>query len=232
MLNKKKIILIVDDEQDILEFVSYNLKREGYIVNMANNGKTAIELARKLQPDMILLDLMMPEMDGIEVCQHIRSVPEIKHTLIAMLTARAEVYSQIAGFEAGADDYILKPIKPKLLLSRINAILKRANSSHTSEPETNKNLRDFGNLFIDLEKHQVMVDQKEVNLPKKEFLLLTLLSSKPFRVFSREEIYNHIWGQEVFVSDRTIDVYIRKIREKVGQDRVKTVKSVGYRFEP
>jgi two-component system alkaline phosphatase synthesis response regulator PhoP len=227
----KKSILVVDDEHDILEFLSYNLKREGFLVDTANNGKIALELVKQLKPDVVLLDVMMPEMDGIEVCDQIRKTPGISKTLIAMLTARAEVYSQIAGFEAGADDYILKPIKPKLLISRIKALLKRASYPESDHQKQSQAQRDFGNLLIDLEKHKVVVDSVDVELPKKEFLLLSLLTSKPSKVFSRDEIYDHIWGDDVFVSDRTIDVYIRKLREKIGQDRIKTIKSVGYRFE-
>lgn len=231
MTNPKNTVLVVDDEIDIVEFVSYNLKREGFEVLTAYNGRSAVEMAKSHHPDLILLDVMMPEMDGIEVCDQIRKMPEISNTLIAMLTARAEVYSQIAGFDAGADDYIIKPIKPKLLVSRIKALIKRSSNSNSDKMKESGNLRDFGNLLIDIEKHRVVIDKSEVTLPKKEFLLLSLLSSKPSRVFSRQEIYDHIWGDEVFVSDRTIDVYIRKLREKIGQDRIKTIKSVGYRFE-
>jgi two-component system alkaline phosphatase synthesis response regulator PhoP len=231
MNNQQKSILIVDDEQDILEFVSYNLKREGFIVNTASNGKVAVELTKQLRPDLVLLDVMMPQMDGIEVCEEIRRTPEINNTLIAMLSARSESYSQIAGFDAGADDYMIKPIRPKVLVSRIKALLKRPYGISPQEYQSVPVVRDFGGLFIDIEKHQVIVDSKNIVLPKKEFLLLSLLTSKPSRVFSRQEIYDHVWGDDVYVCERTIDVYIRKLREKIGQDRIKTIKSVGYSFE-
>lgn len=231
MKHQDKNILIVDDEEDILEFVSYNLKREGFKITTANNGRKAVELAKKIKPDLILLDVMMPEMDGIEVCEVVRRTPEISKTVIAMLTARAESYSQIAGFDAGADDYIIKPIRPKVLISRIKALLKRASYTTVGELEpTSETTRDFGDFSIDIEKHKVLINKNEVDFPKKEFSLLSLLTSKPEKVFTRDEIYSHVWGQDV-VCDRTIDVYIRKIREKIGQDRIKTIKSVGYRFQ-
>ncbi len=230
MDNRKTKILIVDDEQDILEFVSYNLKREGFIVDTVSNGKKALDMAKKMHPDLILLDVMMPGMDGIEVCEEIRRTPEIRHILIAMLSARAESYSQIAGFDAGADDYMIKPIRPKVLVSRIKALLKRPYPHNGVEIVTTETLRNFGDLLIDVEKHRVLVKSKEINLPKKEFMLLSLLTSRPSRVFSRDEIYNYVWGKDVYVCDRTIDVYIRKLREKIGQERIKTIKSVGYSF--
>ena len=226
-----KTILIVDDEQDILEFVSYNLKQEGFRVHTATNGKIAIELAKQLHPDVILLDVMMPEMDGIATCEEIRKTPGIRDTLIAMLSARSESYTQIAGLEAGADDYMVKPIRPKLLVSRVKALLKRPDHSKSVEDSKNQSFRWFGDLRIDLEKHHVSVAEEIMNLPKKEFQLLTLLSSVPGKVFTRGEIYDHVWGEDIVVSDRTIDVYIRKLREKIGQGRITTVKSVGYRFE-
>lgn len=230
MEKQDKSILIVDDEQDILEFVSYNLKREGFNVDAVNNGKAALEMAKKVRPDLILLDVMMPGMDGIEVCEEIRRTPEISHILIAMLSARAESYSQIAGFDAGADDYMIKPIRPKVLVSRIKALLKRPHHETVVMNNRVEDVRDFGDLLIDIEKHRVAVKSKDVSLPKKEFMLLSLLTSKPSRVFSRDEIYTHVWGEDVYVCDRTIDVYIRKLREKIGQDRIKTIKSVGYSF--
>ncbi len=228
-MNGDTSILLVDDEQDILEFVSYNLKREGFRIYTANNGRKALEVAKDVKPDLILLDVMMPEMDGIEVCDVIRRTPEIDKTVIAMLTARDESYSQIAGFEAGADDYIIKPIRPKVLISRIKALLKRTSYSGASI-QNSQDLREFGKLVIDISKHKVVVDKREVDFPKKEFSLLTLLTSKPEKVFTRDEIYHHVWGEDV-VCDRTIDVYIRKLREKIGNDMIKTIKSVGYRFE-
>ncbi|MEX0981253.1 MAG: response regulator transcription factor [Bacteroidales bacterium] len=231
MDSRKTKILIVDDEQDILEFVSYNLKREGFHVDTVSNGKKALDIAKKMHPDLILLDVMMPGMDGIEVCEEIRRTPEIRHILIAMLSARAESYSQVAGFEAGADDYMIKPIRPKVLVSRIKALLKRPHPENGREIVRTEAVRNFGDLLIDIEKHRVLLKSKEINLPKKEFMLLSLLTSKPSRVFSRDEIYNHVWGKDVYVCDRTIDVYIRKLREKIGQERIKTIKSVGYSFE-
>ncbi len=224
-------ILIVDDDEDIVEFVTYNLKREGFKVNYARNGREAIEIAGSFQPHLILLDIMMPEMDGIETCEEIRSNPKLSDTLIAFLTARSEDYSQIAGFNAGADDFISKPIRPKVLTSRIKALLKRYSSSRSKINNEEIEEKDFGNLVIDKDRHLITVSGKEIELPKKEFNLLLLLTSKPSRVFTREEIFDHIWGTEVFVSDRTIDVYIRKLREKIGVERIKTIKGVGYKFE-
>lgn len=227
----KHSILVVDDENDILEFISYNLRSEGFVVNTANNGRTALDLSRRLKPDLILLDVMMPEMDGIEVCEEIRRTPDISNVLIVMFSARSESYSQIAGLEAGADDYLVKPIRPKVLTSRIKSMLKRSYHLSDTGGKVVHDKRDFGNLLIDIEKHLVVLDQKEVFLPKKEFTLLSLLTSKPKKVFTRDEIYQHVWGDDVYVCDRTIDVYIRKLREKLGVDRIKTIKSVGYSFE-
>jgi two-component system, OmpR family, alkaline phosphatase synthesis response regulator PhoP len=224
-------ILIVDDEQDILEFVSYNLRKEGFQVFIANDGPLAIKLAREIKPHLILLDIMMPGMDGIETCSLIREIPELKHAIIAFLTARSEDYSQIAGFTAGADDFISKPVRPKVLISRINALLRRSAPNDTLIEKIDQPRKLFGNIEIDFEKYLVKVDDIEINLPKKEFVLLQLLSSRPAKVFTREEIFDHIWGNETFVGDRTIDVYIRKLREKLGQERIKTIKGVGYRFE-
>ncbi|MCF8346070.1 MAG: response regulator transcription factor [Bacteroidales bacterium] len=231
MSNRKKSILIVDDEQDILEFLSYNLSRENYRVNTACNGKEAVEMALEVNPDLILLDLMMPEMDGIEVCQVIRKNKDIGNTLIAILSARAESYSQIAGFEAGADDYIVKPIRPRLLISRVNALLKRSSEKVDKAIIPDDDIRIFGNLLIDIGKHLIVVDKKDIMLPNKEFRLLKLLTSIPSKVFTRDEIYQFVWGENVYVCERTIDVYIRKLREKIGQNRIKTIKSVGYSFE-
>lgn len=223
-------ILIVDDEPDILEFLSYNLKKEGFQIYTSTNGKKALSLACEIQPHLILLDIMMPEMDGIEMCERIRETPEIKDCIVAFLTARTEDYSQIAGFEAGGDDYIAKPIKPKLLVSRLNALLKRY-ISNTPKYSVQEPQLTLGNIIIDSEKYVVILDGKEVYLPKKEFELLKLLTSKPSKVFTRDEIFDFIWGDETFVGDRTLDVYIRKLREKLGDDLIKTIKGVGYKFE-
>lgn len=228
---KHNKILIVDDEEDIVEFISYNLKKEGFKVNSANNGKSAIEIAKSTKPDLILLDIMMPEMDGIEACEEIRNIPELSGTMIAFLSARSEEYSQLAGFNAGADDFISKPVRPKVLTSRIKALLKRYSVSRTVASQHQEKEVETGKLVVDRERFLIVLEGEEIELPKKEFNLLSLLASKPSRVFTREEIFDHIWGSEVYVSDRTIDVYIRKIREKIGAERIKTVKGVGYKFK-
>lgn len=222
-------LLLVDDEPDILEFVGYNLKKEGYTVYTANNGAEGVELAKKHKPQLVLLDVMMPGMDGIETCDIMRSTPELKDIIIAFLTARGEDYSQVAGFEAGADDYITKPIKPKVLLSRLKALLRR--QGNQGEAGSSEHALDQGKLVIDTEKYQVIYDGKVLDLPRKEFELISLLSSKPGKVFPREEIMNRIWGNEVVVGGRTIDVHIRKIREKIGDKTIKTIKGVGYKFD-
>lgn len=219
-------ILIVDDELDILEFLSYNLKKEGYQVFTAPGGDEAIAIAKKELPHLVLLDVMMPGLDGIEVCRELRSAPGLNDVIIAFLTARSEDYSHIAGFDAGADDYINKPIKPRVLISRIKALLRRYPTGKEGE-----SVIDVGGLKIDRESYLVINDGKEINLPRKEFELLSLLASKPGKVFAREEILNRVWGDEVIVGDRTIDVHIRKLREKIGEDFIKTVKGVGYKFE-
>jgi two-component system alkaline phosphatase synthesis response regulator PhoP len=224
-------ILVVDDEEDIVEFVSYNLKREGFRVNTARNGKEAIEKANAFQPHLILLDIMMPEMDGIEACEEIRTNPVLSDTLIAFLSARSEDYSQIAGYNAGGDDYISKPIRPKVLTSKIKALLKRYAHRQEENKKATAPGNTFGDLIVDRDRYLIIVNGKEIELPKKEFKLLSLLTSRPSMVFTREEIFDKIWGSEVFVSDRTIDVYIRKIREKIGAERIKTIKGVGYKFE-
>lgn len=225
----KYTILLVDDEEDILEFISYNLKREGFNVYTARNGEEAIQQATKYSPHLIILDVMMPEMDGIVACEEIRKIPSLKGCIIAFLTARGEDYSQIAGFEAGADDYITKPIRPKVLISRVKALLKR-HDSHSVEPVEDKNILKISDLIIDKEKYLLIKDSKEMILPRKEFELLSLLVSKSGKVFTREEIYNTVWGDNVIVGDRTIDVHIRKLREKIGSDHIKTLKGVGYKF--
>ena len=217
-------ILLVDDEHDILEFLGYNLRREGYEVFTANNGREAILAALQHKPHLILLDIMMPEMDGIETCIEMRSHPELGETVIAFLTARGEDYSQIAGFEAGGDDYITKPVKPRVLLTRIWALLKRAGKP--SRADTMKKEE----LTIDRERYLVIVKGKEITVPRKEFELLTLLMEKPGKVFTREEIFHKVWGDNIIVGDRTIDVHIRKLREKIGDKFITTVKGVGYKF--
>lgn len=223
-------ILLVDDEPDILEFISYNLKKAGYNVSLASTGKEAVAKAREIIPHLILLDVMMPEMDGIETCEELRSYPELKNTIIAFLTARSEDYSQIAGFEAGGDDYIAKPIKPKVLQSRIKALLKRfVEPTYTTSPITEKQASK-NELIIDKERYIVIKNNKELSLPKKEFELLALLVSKPDKVFTRDDIFNIVWGDNIIVGDRTIDVHIRKLREKIGDKYIKTIKGVGYKF--
>ncbi len=224
-------ILLVDDDPDILEFLAYNLAREGFEINKAMNGKDGIELARKIHPHLILLDVMMPEMDGIETCQQMRSIVGLERTVIAFLTARGEDYSQIAGFEAGADDYITKPIKPKVLISRINALLKRYDKlTGGGSSVTSENRFKRGDILIDREKYLIEIKEKELVLPRKEFELLLLLSSKPGKVFTRDEIFTNVWGDDVIVGDRTIDVHIRKLREKIGEKHIDTVKGIGYKF--
>lgn len=219
-------ILVVDDELDILEFVGYNLRKEGYTVLTANNGLTAIEIAKEKTPDLVILDVMMPDMDGIETCERMRAIPKLTNTIITFLTARSEDYSQIAGLEAGADDYITKPIRPKVLLSRVKALLRRRVFS-----DDFSNILELGDIIIDKEKHTVLYKNLKVELAKKEFKLLELLTSKPGKVFTRQEILENVWGLEVVVGDRTIDVHIRKLREKINDQYIKTVKGVGYKFE-
>ena len=223
-------ILLVDDEPDVLEFIEYNLKKEGYEVYTTQNGTDAIQKAKEVTPHLILLDVMMPEMDGVETCEEMRKDAELQNTIIAFLTARGEDYSQIAGFEAGGDDYITKPIKPKVLLSRIKALLKRyQDKSREKEEESNAIIR-MKDLVIDKDKYLVIKGEKDLFLPKKEFELLLLLISKPDKVFTRDEIFYSVWGDNVIVGDRTIDVHIRKLREKIGDEHIKTVKGVGYKY--
>ena len=217
-------ILIVDDEPDIVELLDYHLTKEGYKTKTSHNGKEALEVAKDFLPDLILLDLMMPEMDGIETCVEIRETPQLKGTLVALLTARAEDYSQIAGFDSGADDYITKPIKPRVLVSRIKALLRRKDNQKSESV-------DNADLYIDTEKYVVFLKGNEIILPKKEFELLALLFSKPGNVFTREVILNKVWGDDIIVGDRTIDVHIRKLREKLGDSYIKTVKGVGYKLK-
>lgn len=229
MNNKDFRILLVDDEPDILEFLSYNINKEGYEVHTAQNGKEAIEKAKKINPHLILLDVMMPEMDGIETCEILRQDKNFKNTIIAFLTARGEDYSQIAGFDAGGDDYITKPVKPKVIVSRIKALLKRFKAVNEDEKGENLIIKQ-SNLIIDREKYIVIKDEEKLILPKKEFELLVLLITKPDRVFTRDEIFSAVWGDNIIVGDRTIDVHIRKLREKIGEGHIKTIKGVGYKF--
>ncbi len=219
-------ILLVDDELDILEFLSYNLKKEGYEVHTATNGTEAIEVAKKVIPNLVILDVMMPDMDGIETCRQIRALPGLKDMMVAFLTARNEDYSQIAGFEVGADDYINKPIKPRVLSSRIKALLRRGSNTEVAEEN-----EDLGGIKIDRERFVILKDGKEISLPKKEFELIELLASKPGKVFTRDIILDKVWGGDVVVGDRTIDVHVRKLREKLGDNYIKTVKGIGYKFE-
>lgn len=227
MSTAKQKILIVDDEPDILELIEYNLKKEGYQVFLASNGQDGINVAKKVQPDLIILDIMMPKMDGIEACRLMRAIPDFKNTFMVFLTARSEEYSEIAGFNVGADDYIAKPIKPRALVSRINAILRR----NASNDEVSENKLEIGDLVIDREAYLVYQHDEKVVLAKKEFELLYLLASKPGKVYTREAILKNIWEDSVVVTNRTIDVHIRKLREKLGENYVSTVKGVGYKFE-
>jgi len=226
-MKKKDIkILLVDDEKDILEIVGYNLSQEGYQISTASNGKEAIIKAKKELPQLIILDVMMPEMDGIEACENIRKIPELQDTIITFLTARSEDYSQVAGFDAGADDYIAKPIKPKVLVSKVKALLRRLKADTKSTSTLT-----IGNIEINREEYKIINNGKEVILPRKEFELFYLLATKPGKVFTREEILDKVWGNEVVVGGRTIDVHIRKLREKMGDDFFKTIKGVGYKIE-
>jgi len=222
----KEKILLVDDEPDILEIIGYNLEKEGFQVISASNGIDAIDIASAEFPDLIILDVMMPEMDGIETCLQLRNIPALKNTLISFLTARNEDYSQIAGFDAGADDYITKPVKPRVLISKVKAILRRKgiNSPIENAPETK-------GVFIDKDRYVVKKDEKEFVLPRKEFELLSLLMQQIGKVYTRETIMNKIWGEDVVVGERTIDVHIRKLRQRLGDDSIETVSGVGYKFK-
>ena len=217
-------ILIVDDEKDILEFLSYNLHKEGFEIFTASNGSAALKIAKKEVPNLIILDVMMPEMDGIETCEKIREIEALDSTLILFLTARSEEYSELAGFSAGADDYVTKPIKPKLLISRVNALLRR------SQSKKEQSFIEIEELKIDKDKHLLLHKGKVVDLARKEFSLLYYLMTVPAKVFTREEIISNVW-KNTFVGDRTIDVHIRKIREKIGDKYIKTIKGVGYKFD-
>lgn len=228
LMNPSEIkILLVDDEPDILELVGFHLRKEGYTVFTASGGKEGVEIARKEQPALIILDVMMPDMDGMETCEKIRQIPQLKDTLVTFLTALAEDYSMMAGFDAGADDYITKPVKPKVLVSKIKALLRRAGGQDV-QAETSL---AAGDLVIDRDRYVVVNKGREIVLPRKEFELLSLLTLRPGRVFKRDEIMDTVWGNEVVVGGRTIDVHIRKLREKIGEDYFKTIKGVGYKFE-
>lgn len=217
-------ILLVDDEPDILEIVGYNLSNEGYSIFTAKNGVKAIEQAKKIKPHLILLDVMMPEMDGIEACEKIRALEGLDIVIIAFFTARGEDYSQVAGFEAGADDYITKPVKPKVLVSKVKSLLRRLKT------DTNENIVSLGSIIINRDEYLISKKGEKITLPRKEFELFSLLASKPGKVFKRDVILDQVWGSEVVVGGRTIDVHIRKLREKIGDDYFKTIKGVGYKF--
>jgi two-component system alkaline phosphatase synthesis response regulator PhoP len=226
-MKKKDIrILLVDDDADILEIVGYNLSQEGYQISTAINGRDAIAKAKKVLPHLIIMDVMMPEMDGMEACENIRKIPELSNVIITFLTARSEDYSQVAGFDAGADDYITKPIKQKLLVSKVKALLRRL-----KETEIDSETLNVGGIEINREEYKIVKDKIEIVLPRKEFELFYLLATKPGKVFKREEILDKVWGNDVVVGGRTIDVHIRKLREKIGDDFFKTIKGVGYKFE-
>ncbi|WP_264560220.1 response regulator transcription factor [Flavobacterium sp. N2270] len=226
MNNQEITILLVDDEPDILEIVGYNLSQEGYKIITASNGKEAVSTAKKETPQLIIMDVMMPEMDGIEACEKIRQVPELQNTIITFLTARSEDYSQMAGFDAGADDYISKPIKPRILVSKVKALLRRVkDNAEVSD------ILNVGGIEINREEYKIVKEGEEISLPRKEFELFYLLATKPGKVFTREEILDKVWGNEVIVGGRTIDVHIRKLREKIGDEFFKTIKGVGYKIE-
>jgi two-component system alkaline phosphatase synthesis response regulator PhoP len=227
-MKKKDIrILLVDDEPDILEIVGYNLSQEGYQISTAANGKEAVAKAKKEHPHLIIMDVMMPEMDGMEATETIRKIPELSNVIITFLTARSEDYSQVAGFDAGADDYISKPIKPKLLVSKVKALLRRLKDDEGKHSAT----LNVGDIEINREEYKIIKGDVEIVLPRKEFELFYLLASKPGKVFKREEILDKVWGNEVIVGGRTIDVHIRKLREKIGEELFKTIKGVGYKIE-
>ena len=226
MKKRNPKILLVDDEPDILEIVSYNLVQEGFEIFTASNGREAILKAIKEVPDLIIMDVMMPEMDGMEACENIRRIPALNHVIITFLTARSEDYSQVAGFDAGADDYITKPIKPKLLVSKVKALLRRIN-----DQDKNSETINIHGIEINREEYKIIKNDVVIALPRKEFELFYLLASKPGKVFKREEILEKVWGNDVVVGGRTIDVHIRKLREKIGEDFFKTIKGIGYKFE-
>ena len=218
-------VLVVDDEEPILELLKYNLEKQGYDVKTASDGQMALDVAKKFHPDLVLLDIMMPKMDGVEACRHLRSMPDLANTFIVFLTARAEEYSEVAAFDVGADDYILKPIKPRALMSRISALFRRESKKTTVSTQIK-----IGDLVIDRTSYTIKIKDREINLPKKEFELLFFLAQNPNKVFSRDDLLQNIWGSDVYVLARTVDVHIRKVREKIGDDYITTVKGVGYKF--
>ena len=224
--DKSKKILVVDDEVDILELLKYNLKKEGYTVKTVTNGIDAVETAKNFLPDLVLLDIMMPIQDGVETCRQLRELPEMENTFIIFLTARSEEYSEVAAFDIGADDYITKPIKPRALMSRIGAMFRRGEVK-----SKDVNLISVGDLTIDKTSYTIMIQNKKITLPKKEFQLLYFLAQNPNKVFSRDDLLQNIWGTDVYVLARTVDVHIRKVREKIGEGFIRTVKGVGYKFE-
>lgn len=226
MTNKQmQKVLVVDDEESILELLKYNLEKGGYDVKIASDGSRAVEIAKKFTPDLVLLDIMMPKMDGVETCRLIREIPEMQQAFVVFLTARSEEYSEVAAFDVGADDYITKPIKPRALMSRISALFRR-----DSKKSPQNSLITIGDLTIDRTSYTIKLKNKEINLPKKEFELLYFLAQNPNKVFSREDLLQNIWGSDVYVLARTVDVHIRKVREKIGDDYITTVKGVGYKF--
>lgn len=216
-------ILLVDDEPDILEFLGYNLRAEGFEVQTCTSGKEALALSTSFRPDLVILDVMMPEMDGVETCIEMRKRPELRNTIIAFLTARNEDYSQVAGFDAGGDDYIAKPIRPRVLVSKVKALLRRHDRAGDAAQNT-------GHIVLDRDKYLVMCNGEALELPKKEFELLSLLASGAERVFTREQILDKVWGSDVIVGDRTVDVHIRRLREKIGAEHIRTVKGIGYKY--
>jgi two-component system alkaline phosphatase synthesis response regulator PhoP len=218
-------VLVVDDEEPILELLKYNLEKQGYDVRTAIDGQVAVDTARKFHPDLVLLDIMMPKMDGVEACRQIRAIPELANTFIVFLTARSEEYSEVAAFDVGADDYITKPIKPRALMSRISALFRR-----DSKKKSSSNQIKIGDLLIDRTSYTIKLNGREISLPKKEFELLFFLAQNPNKVFSRDDLLQNIWGSDVYVLARTVDVHIRKVREKIGDDYITTVKGVGYKF--
>jgi two-component system, OmpR family, alkaline phosphatase synthesis response regulator PhoP len=218
-------VLVVDDEEPILELLKYNLEKQGYDVRTATDGQVAVDVAKKFHPDLVLLDIMMPKVDGVEACRQLRAMPELVNTYIVFLTARAEEYSEVAAFDVGADDYILKPIKPRALMSRISALFRRDSSKKNTSPQIK-----VGELVIDRTSYTVKLKGREISLPKKEFELLFFLAQNPNKVFSRDDLLQNIWGTDVYVLSRTVDVHIRKVREKIGDDCIATVKGVGYKF--
>lgn len=218
-------VLVVDDEEPILELLKYNLEKQGYDVRTAIDGQVAVDTAKKFHPDLVLLDIMMPKMDGVEACRQIRAIPELANTFIVFLTARSEEYSEVAAFDVGADDYITKPIKPRALMSRISALFRR-----DSKKKSSSNQIKIGELLIDRTSYTIKVKGREISLPKKEFELLFFLAQNPNKVFSRDDLLQNIWGSDVYVLARTVDVHIRKVREKIGDDYITTVKGVGYKF--